>query len=84
MNMNRIVIAAAGVSAVLAATTAQAAVIENGLSVNGLSVNGLSVNGLSVNGLSVNGKSQSGSPVVFLKGKAVEIMLSGGVRLSLD
>jgi len=31
--------------------SAQAATVENGISVNGISVNGISVNGISVNGI---------------------------------
>jgi hypothetical protein len=43
---------AVGISTI---SIAQAAQIENGITVNGFAVNGITVNGLSANGLSIDG-----------------------------
>ncbi len=42
------------------AATAQAAQVENGLTINGLTINGLTINGLATNGLSANGLATNG------------------------
>jgi GLTT repeat (6 copies) len=66
---------------------AQAASVENGLTVNGLTVNGLTVNGLTVNGLTVNGLTTNGRAAGNVdagEGRPVEATLPNGERIQLD
>jgi len=39
-----------------ASATAQAAQVENGLTINGFATNGLTINGFATNGLTINGQ----------------------------
>ena len=67
------------------AATAQAAQVENGLTINGLTINGLATNGLSANGLATNGQDNRGglpeAPSGTIRLKAV--ILQDGMAIDL-